>query len=211
MIRHNLATRPFYNDSAVRTWLTIAAVAVLALTAVNVQRLIHYSRSDTELATRAANDERRAAELRDEAARLRASVDAAQVQTASADAKEANDLIDRRTFSWTALFNRFEATLPANVRITSLRRTYDPERGPVINVSLVSRSVDDVGEFIEALNQDGTFGDVLPVNEQVDPGTGELMAVLSMTYRPTSAVAAADATPPAPSPSAANPERAGRQ
>ena len=35
-------------------------------------------------------------------------------------AREANLLIDRRTFSWTELFNQFEATLPADVRISTI-------------------------------------------------------------------------------------------
>ena len=49
--------------------------------------------------------------LRANAARLRSSVDVAQIDAASVDARQANDLIDRRTFSWTELFNQFEATL----------------------------------------------------------------------------------------------------
>ena len=38
-----------------------------------------------------------------------------------AAAREANLLIDRRAFSWTDLFNRFEETLPADVRIVGRR------------------------------------------------------------------------------------------
>ena len=62
-----------------------------------------------------------------QAARLRASVDPKQIDVASVDARQANDLIDRRTFSWTELFNRFETTLPDDVRITSCGRKLDAE------------------------------------------------------------------------------------
>ena len=121
VIRTNLSTRPFYNESAVRLWLTILAILAVAATLFNGSRVLRYSRSDTALATQASRDEARAAEVRATAVRLRASVDTKQVDAASMEARQANDLIDRRTFSWTELFNRLETTLPPEVRITSVR------------------------------------------------------------------------------------------
>src|SRR5262245_24196728 len=140
MIRTNLSTRPFYNESAVRVWLAVLAVVVVAATIFNVQRLISYSRRDTDLQTSAARDEARAKQLTSDAAKLRATVDVAQIEATSVDARTANDLIDRRTFSWTALFNQFEQTLPSEVRITVLRQHLDRARGgTVVNITLVSR------------------------------------------------------------------------
>ena len=40
-------------------------------------------------------------------------------------AREANDIIDQRAFSWTELFAQFEATLPADVRITAVQPRLD--------------------------------------------------------------------------------------
>ena len=129
MIRTNLSTRPFYNERIVRLWLVAVALAVLAATAFNAARIIKYSKSDTRLATQASHDEARAADLRQQAARLRASVNPQQVDFASEDARQANELIDRRTFSWTELFNRFETTLPDDVRISAVRPKIDREKG----------------------------------------------------------------------------------
>src|SRR5439155_5150440 len=112
VIRTNLSTKPFYNQRSVQTLFIVVAVLVVAATSFNVSRVVGYSRSDTRLATQASRDEARAADLRRQAARLRASVDPNQVDFASADARQANDLIDRRTFSWTELFNQFQTTLP---------------------------------------------------------------------------------------------------
>ena len=39
----------------------------------------------------------------------------------AAAAKEANGLIEQRTFSWTELFNQLEATLPEDVMLTAVR------------------------------------------------------------------------------------------
>src|SRR5437899_4428227 len=156
MIKTNLATRPFYNERAVRVWLFGALLLVLAATAFNVSRVMRYSRSDTQLATQASRDEARAADLRRQAAGLRASVDLKQVDFASADARQANDLIDRRTFSWTELFNRFETTLPDEVRITAVRPKVDAN-GTTLTIAVVARAVDDVSQFMENLGKTGAF------------------------------------------------------
>jgi Tfp pilus assembly protein PilN len=184
VIRTNLSTRPFYNERVVRLWMIAVALAVLAATAFNVSRVIRYSSSDTRLATQASRDQSRAADLRRQAARLRASVDPRQVDFASADARQANDLIDRRTFSWTELFNRFETTLPDEVRITAVRPKVERGRGIVLTISLVAAGVDDVNMFIENLEASGAFANVRPVEEHPDEA-GMLLSTLEAVYSPT--------------------------
>jgi hypothetical protein len=94
MIRTNLSTRPFYNQGAVRLWVGILAVIALTATVFNITSVLRYSGSDTRLGTQAAHDEARARDLRADAARLRATVDPKQLDAASAEAHQANDLID---------------------------------------------------------------------------------------------------------------------
>lgn len=184
MIRTNLSTRPFYNEAAVRIGLFVVAALVVAATIFNVSRVLHYSRNDTEAALQAAHDEAAAADLRAVAARERASVDAKQIATASIEAREANDLIDRRTFSWTELFNRFEATIPADVRITSVKPRLDEKDHRIeLAVTVLSRSVDDVDQFIESLEATGAFERLLPNTDRVDE-MGQHETALSMTYVP---------------------------
>lgn len=182
MIRNNLSTRPFYNVAAVRLWLTIGALIVLAATAFNVVQVLRYSNTNTELMMRASNDEARAAEVRRNAARLRASVDAAQVDSVSVDARQANDLIDRRTFSWTELFNRFERTLPDEVRITSVRPSIDKSRRVVLTVTVLARGVDDVNQFMENLDQTHAFFDLRSRQEQTKED-GQIESILEMVYQ----------------------------
>jgi Tfp pilus assembly protein PilN len=167
MIRTNLSTRPFYNERAVQLWLLVLALVVAAATLFNVARIVRYSHSDTELATEASRDQARAAELRTSAARLRAGVDVRQIDLASAEARQANELIDRRTFSWTELFNQFEMTLPDNVRITSVRPRVEGT-GITLSMTVVARSVDDVDELIQKLEATGSFSNVRSQQDQVD-------------------------------------------
>jgi Tfp pilus assembly protein PilN len=190
MIRTNLSTRPFYDERAVHAWVLLAAILVAAATAFNVSRVLRYSRSDTQLAGEAARDEARAAELRQQAFRLRSTVDPKQIDYASSEARQANELIDRRTFSWTELFNRFETTLPDDVRITAVRPQMDKQRGIVLQIAAIARSNDDMETFMERLRETGVFPSVQPIEEHFDEA-GLLETSIEATYVPS-------AKPPAP-------------
>jgi len=206
VIRNNLSTRPFYNVAAVRSWLTIVAIVILEATGFNVSQVLRYSNTNTELVTRAANDEARAVELRRNAQKLRASVDAAQVDAVSVDARQANDLIDRRTFSWTELFNRFEQTLPDDVRITAVHPTVDKDRRIVLLVNVLARGVDDVNQFMENLDQTNAFLELRSKEEQTNE-EGQIESALEMVYQPQAAsptqAAPASAEKPADAPAPA--------
>ena len=186
MIRANLSTRPFYDERAVRLWLLVLVLIVASATVFNVARVIRYSQTDTELASRASRDEARAAELRAEAARLRGSVDLQQIEVASTEARRANELIDRRTFSWTDLLNQFETTFPDNVRIRAVKPTLDEKGGLVLAISVVARSVNDVDELIGNLEGTGSFSNILSVEEHFN-NEGMLEASLEGHYVPRQA------------------------
>ena len=202
MIRTNLSTRPFYNERLVRLAIILLAVVVVAATVFNVTRILRYSRSDTRLATQASRDEARAADLRQQAAQLRASVDLKQIEQASEGARQANDLIDRRTFSWTELLNRFETMLPDDVHLNSVRPRVDRDVGVLLRVAVAARGIDDVSAFIEKLDESGVFANVRPAEEHVDE-EGLLQSMLEMGYRQAPAKpAASDASDAADRPAA---------
>ncbi|HVH27293.1 MAG TPA: PilN domain-containing protein [Vicinamibacterales bacterium] len=183
MIRTNLSTRPFYNERAVHLWLLALGAIVAVITVFNISRVIGYSQSDTALATQASRDEARVAEVRREAARLRATVNLQQIELASTEARVANQLIDRRTFSWTELFNQFEVTFPDNVRVTSVRPQLDEQGGVQLTITVVARSVDDVDELMRNLEETGRFRNFLSVEERFNDD-GLLVATLAGTYTP---------------------------
>src|SRR5205809_550947 len=167
MIRTNLATRPFYNERAVHLAILLLALIVVLASVFNVTRIIQLSRSDTRLGTQASRDEARAAELRASAVRLRASVDPKQIEVVSIEARKANDLIDRRTFSWTELFNRLETTLPDEVRITAVRPKVDSS-GTTLTIAVIARAVDDVSQFMDNLQKTGEFRAVVSGKSHAD-------------------------------------------
>ncbi len=183
MINTNLSTRPFYNERTVSFWLAAAAVVALVATGWNVSRVVRFSGSSTDLATRAAADETRAAEARREAVGLRGSVDARQIESASIDARQANELIDRRTFSWTELFNRFELTLPDDARITSVVPKLDRDRHIMLTVVVLARGVDDVDSFMQRLDSTGHFRELRSSSERTTD-EGQIESVLEAEYVP---------------------------
>jgi Tfp pilus assembly protein PilN len=189
MIRTNLATRPFYNERAVHLLLLVIGLLAAAATLFNVTQVVQLSRRDTRLATQASRDEASARDLRTRAARLRASVDPRALETASVDARQANELIDRRTFSWSDLFNRLETTLPDDVRITAIRPKIDPKRGTVLTLFVAARNVEDVNRFIGNLDATGAFKDLEKKDELIDD-QNQLAATLQGVYMPAAAPAA---------------------
>jgi Tfp pilus assembly protein PilN len=185
VIRTNLSTRPFYNEGAVRFWAAILAVVVVLATAFNVTRLLQYSRSDTELATQASRDEARTTELRATAAKLRASVDAQQIAVSSVEARTANDLIGRRTFSWTELFNHLEATIPPEVRITAVRPRIENDGTIIVTITVIARGNEDVNQFLNSLDDTGVFSNALAPQDHIND-QGQLEATLQAVYQPMS-------------------------
>ena len=205
MLRTNLSTRPFYNVRAVRAALGLCALVVAAFTLFNVVQLVSLSARQRTLSADAVRAENEAARLRSQAAAFRARIDPRELASVSADAKEANAIIDRRAFSWTTLFSQFEQALPPDVRITAVQPRREQNGTFAVNIGIQARRVEDVEAFIEALEARTPFRDVLPVEEQTGD-SGLIEAIIDGRYmpaRPGAAAAPAPASGPNPTASAA--------
>ena len=199
MLRTNLSTRPFYNERGVHLLLLLLAVIVGALTLVNVFKVLQLSRQNTELSTSVNRDRAEADRLTRDAARIRRGINPDELKLVVNAAREANVLIDRRTFSWTALFNRIEETLPPDVMLTTVHPIVD-EDGTKLAMTVLSRRTVDVDEFMEKLEATGAFEQVLQRQDE-DVEGGLIRAIIDTNYVPE-AVEPAD---PAPDPKAAKP------
>lgn len=194
MIRTNLSTRPFYNVRAVQVALSIFAAVVLGITLFNIIRIVTLLTSQQTLGANADDAEREAARLRSEASRIRAQINPTELETVASAAREANDLIDQRAFSWTELFTQFESTLPPDVRITAVQPRL--EKGVfIVGVAVEARRAEDIDAFIEALEMTGTFRNVLATATQANDA-GLLEAIIEGVYEPPSRTAAQEAPQP---------------
>jgi len=187
MIRTNLSTRPFYNVRAVQIALSTLVAVVLGITLFNGIRILTLVTSQQTLGANADAAEREAARLRSEASRIRAQINPVELATVAGAAREANDLIDQRAFSWTELFTQFEATLPDDVRITAVQPRLE-DGVFVVGVAVEARRAEDLDEFMEALEMTGSFHNVLATATQTNE-EGLLEAIIQGPYqRPSRAV-----------------------
>jgi Tfp pilus assembly protein PilN len=166
MLRSNLATRPFYNERLVHWLIGGAAVLVVAFTAFNVSEYLRLSGRQGGLAADVARDEAMARTLTARAAEARRRIDAKSLERISAQAAEANGIIDARTFSWTALFDDVEATLPPTVMLTAITPKVGPD-GASVGLTVMGRTVEAIDTFIERLEETTRFENVQPSSEMV--------------------------------------------
>ena len=180
-LRTNLATRPFYNVRAVHAVIGALAVLVIGFTVFNAVQLVRLTASQRTLGARAAEAEREAERLRGEAARIRTQINQKELETVASAAREANGIIDRRAFSWTELLTQLEATLPDDVRITTVQPRLDKD---IFKVGLIAeaRQPEDVAAFIEALEKTGAFKNVVPL-EQLTDEDGLIQVALEGEYQ----------------------------
>lgn len=194
MLRTNLSTRPFYNTRIVRVGLIVVAVIAAGLTMFNAAELWRLQSANTQQSQVMAQNETEARDLRRKAQAVQQSIDRSQLSRVDAAAREANALIDRRAFSWTALLNQFQATLPPSVRIMSVQPQVDDTGRMLVAIRVLSRQQEDRDTFIEALEKSGVFREVLSRSDSTVED-GSLSSVLQAYYNAQPAAS----TPPAAS------------
>jgi Tfp pilus assembly protein PilN len=207
MLRGNLSTRPFYNERGVQVMLAGLALALGLVTVFTAWQFVALSAQQRELSARMARDESKAADLRREAQRVRGRIDAARLASTVKAAREANLVIDERTFSWTALFNVIERTIPPGVRLRSVTPSVD--RGILlVRLTVNARSVEPVGQFLDRLEAAGAFVNMQSIEEQLlEDGTYNV--VCSGQYLGPGAPSSGEPDATAPAPAASVAPRAG--
>ena len=182
MIRTNLSTRPFYNVRVIRAIVGAAASLVIAFTLFNLIQIVRLSANQRTVGAEAIDAEDEAERLRAEAARIRAQIDTEELAEVAEAAAEANAIIDQRTFSWTTLLTHLEMTLPRDVRVRALLPRLEPDGSFVVIITCEARTVEELDEFVEALEATGSFRDVLATREAMTED-GLIVAVIEGQYQ----------------------------
>jgi len=160
MLRTNLSTKPFYNERAVHVLAATVALVVLAVTAWQVVRIVRLSRYKTELNTALRRDTNQTDHLIREAEQVRRGLNQKELSLVAAAAKEANQLIEQRTFSWTALFNQLESTLPQEVMLTGVRPDFTKEGTIQVSLDIQGKNSDANDAFWDRLEKTGSFRNI---------------------------------------------------
>jgi hypothetical protein len=182
MLKGNLSTRPFYNDRLVNLVVGVVAVAVVLLTAYNAMRLVALSGRRSAAAGKIETQRGETERIAAATSQLVSAADRATLTRLAGATREANRLIEERTFSWISLFGVLETTMPIDVRLVSVTPEFEDDT-LTIAMRVVARDLDYVDEFLDALHSTGAFYDVAPTEQQA-LDTGGFTARVVASYRP---------------------------
>lgn len=198
----NLATRPFRNNTAVGSAVAAVAAALILATGYNLYVFLNYGNSYQKLLRGEREDRARLSTLDQKERALAKEIQARDFKRLYERGKFANDLILRRSFSWTLLFNTLESVVPPEVMMTSIRPSVK-DAGTVILVQGLAKSSDALHSFEERLLKNPVFLQVYPGTERkLNPSRPDIAFTLNFDYVPRpavppAAVVAAASTPPA--------------
>jgi Tfp pilus assembly protein PilN len=182
----NLSTRPF---RAYRVANLGLFALLLILIAVSVVQFYSYQRYSSLAA--ATRDEERI--YREEADRLSEQTRTLNLKMGRSNAtaklsevEQLNQLLLRKSFSWTRLLAHLEKLVPEDVRLVSLQPVISEQGKMYLNMNIRGRSLADATQFLRALENSKVFQDVtLAVEEKKgSSATGEVEFMLSASYNP---------------------------
>ena len=185
----NLSTRPFRPYRATNLGLLALLLALIAISVYQVYGYQQYS----AMASDSREVEMKAKVDADSLARQLQSINA-KMKSGNAAAKLSeveilNQLLLRKSFSWTQVFASLEKVKPEGVRLVSLRPFVDEQGKTGLNMDIRGRSLVDATEFLRTLEDSQVFTDVaLAVEEKKDAlPMGEVEFSLSTYYSPEGA------------------------
>lgn len=181
----NLASKPFTNRSL--PW-TITAVVLLVSLVAFILIIRATGRANTETAALQSEIRKLRQEeegLRKQAGEVKESLTADQ----QSSLKAAHELVDRKEFSWTRLFNDLEAALPGTVRVTRITVREVAARGEQtvaeLELAVVANAASTVTNMIADMDRAGVFQAELR-SQNLQKGRGEKGTEfeLLVIYRP---------------------------
>ena len=171
MLRGNLATRPFYNERLVTLGIILGVVLVVALTAFNASQILSLSQQRAGFKSEQGRDDGEAATVNQGTLAVQKSVDQVRLAALARQTREANDLIDQRTFSWTVFLDNIEKTMPLDARLMSVAPRVN--RGEFeISMAVNAKRFEELEDFVDKLLATGVFYDTIAgQTNQNDDGT----------------------------------------
>ena len=178
----NLSTRPFKAYRAINLGLFVLLLILAAISAVQISSYQQYSSLDAE--SRAVEKQ-----AREDSDLLSRRLDALNKELATGNApmklaeiEQLNQLILKKSFSWTRLFANLERLTPENVRLVNLRPFFDEATNRQgLAMEIRGRSLPDATLFLRTLEQSPVFSDVILATEIKD-ANGEVAFTLSSFY-----------------------------
>jgi Tfp pilus assembly protein PilN len=199
----NLATHPFRNNSIVGTVLAAVVAATIGATVYNGYVYTNYGGRFHGLEQEEKQQRERLQALETDERRLSKEIAAHDFKRLYGRGQFAADLILKRAFSWTLLFNKLESLMPPDVMMTAIRPHISSE-GIDIRVEGIAKNHGALIALEDSLLKNTHFTRVYPASERrLNPSRPEITFVMQFDYVSSKGIpgpeAVADASP-APSP-----------
>jgi len=182
----NLSTRPFPAYRLINLALASVLIVLIVLTVWQVYGFFHYSNLVRSIRPAAQALRVESETLKQSLDVLKAKLDRPESTAKLNEIGFLNGLIARKELSWTELFAHLESMVPEAVHLVSLRPEVLPDSTANLAIMAQGRSMADIKEFIEALEQSPLFEKVAVTHEdQVNVvGAGGVSVTLGARYFP---------------------------
>jgi Tfp pilus assembly protein PilN len=182
----NLSTRPFKPYRVANLGLF---ALLMVLVAVSIFQIYSYQRYSTMAANSRQEEKlkRQEADLLNEQTReLNLKMNRGNASAKLSEVEQLNQLLVRKSFSWTRVLSTLEGLVPEDARLVSLQPLADQEGRIFLNMNVRGRTLADANNFLKALETSKAFGDVaLAIEEKKDSVAGnEVQFTLSAYYTP---------------------------
>ena len=183
----NLSTRPFKQYRAANLGLIFV---LLILITVSVAQVYTYQQNASLAASIRPSQQKSREEselLTRRLALLNAQMYSGNASSKIAQVEFLNQLLVRKSFSWTKVFSNLEDIMPENVYLVNLRPFIDDMGKMGLNMEIRGKSHDDAVGFVRILEHSNVFGNVAVAleekRESASAGT-EVEMALSTYYFP---------------------------
>jgi Tfp pilus assembly protein PilN len=189
----NLASRPFRNNTVVGSVLAAVVAVAVAATVFNLYVYTNYGGQDRQLREEETRHRQRLAALESDERTLSKEIATRDFKRLFGRGQFAGDLILKRAFSWTLLFNKLENVMPAEVMMTAIRPHISNE-GIVIRVEGIAKNHGALITLEDSLQKNAAFAKVSPISERrLNPSRPEITFVMQFDYVSSKAVPGPDA------------------
>ena len=182
----NLSTRPFKPYRAANLGLFALLMILVAVSVLQVYQYQRYSASAS--ASRMEEQEKRtqADQLTEKTRAINVKMTQKNASEKLSEVELLNQLLIRRSFSWTRVLATLEGLVPEDVRLISLQPAVDDEGKLYLNMNVRGRSLEDANSFLRALENSKTFTDVALAIEETKSSTAgsEVQFTMSAYYAP---------------------------
>lgn len=186
----NLALAPRENRRRIWVvWGSLFALSFAALLVLGVATTVSWQAAST-VRHRSAQLEAEMPSLTAQRTALTAALERPAAQDQLQRAQRLNALIARKAVSWTRLFERLEALMPAQVQLLSIAPAQSERQQGAVAITVATASIAQGLPFVEKLEQSGDFlspqvQDVTNRQGQTDVPGAPVTLQITALYRPT--------------------------